>query len=136
MGKLVHEELSYRILGVLFKVHNQLGKGYQEKYYQRAIEKEFQRQGIPFIRELAVPLQYDGEPIGRYFVDFLVDDAVIVEVKVVEQWKPTYIKQVLGYLEATKKPVAILANFAGERLRYKRLVNFTAVKQQLPDLHG
>jgi GxxExxY protein len=64
MGKLVHEELTYQVLGALFKVHNQFGRGYQEKYYQRAIEAEFRRQGIPFVREVVVPLQYEGEPIG------------------------------------------------------------------------
>jgi GxxExxY protein len=70
-----------------------------------------------------------GSRSGRYLVDFLVHGEIIVEIKVADRFRPTYIKQVLGYLEATSKPVAILANFAGERLYYKRLVNFKTLEK-------
>ncbi|MCR4324251.1 MAG: GxxExxY protein [Candidatus Curtissbacteria bacterium] len=71
---LIYPDLSYRIMSVLFKVHNQLGPNFQEKYYQRAIEIEFKAEHISFNRERMVPLKYGGESIGRYFIDFVIGD--------------------------------------------------------------
>lgn len=64
MQKLIYEELTYRIIGILFKVHNKLGPALQEKHYQRAIEKELMMEKIPHKKEFLIPLAYEGEKIG------------------------------------------------------------------------
>jgi len=123
VNDLIYPELSYKLMGVLFKVHNKLGPRRQEKYYQRAIELEFKKQNISFKRENLVRLDYDGENIGRYFIDFVIEEKIALEVKSAEFFKRDFTVQVLGYLDAANLKLGIVANFNGVRLRYKRLVN-------------
>ncbi|MBI3290126.1 GxxExxY protein [Candidatus Microgenomates bacterium] len=85
MAVLIYPELSYKIIGVLFKVHSELGNSYQEKYYQRAVEIELTGQGLSFNKEIAVDLSFADQKIGKYFLDFLIDDKIILELKA----KPT-----------------------------------------------
>lgn len=96
MSKLIYEDLTFRIIGVLFKVHNKLGPALQEKHYQRAIEKEFLKEKILFKREFSVPLEYEGESIGRYALDLVVDEKVVLEVKNLSYFKRKFISQVLS----------------------------------------
>lgn len=123
MGKLIYPELSYRIIGILFEVHTALGNRYQEKYYQRAVEVKLRKEKIPYTREIAVDLMMDGEKIGKYFLDFLIDGKIIVELKA----KPTFTKsdfqQVLAYLKAADLRLGILVNFYGNSLEYRRILN-------------
>jgi len=122
-NNLVYPELSYKLMGVLFKVHNKLGPKRQEKYYQRAIELELKKQGISFKREKLVPLEYDGESMGRYFIDFVIEEKIALEVKSVEFFKRDFTAQVLGYLDVENLKLGIIANFNGNRLCYKRFIN-------------
>jgi GxxExxY protein len=123
IGKIIYPELSYKIVGILFEIHTELGNRYQEKYYQRAVEVKLKKEKIPYIREIAVDLMIDGEKIGKYFLDFLIDGKIIVELKV----KPTLMKndfrQVSAYLKASKLKLGILVNFYGDSLEYKRILN-------------
>ncbi len=101
MSKLLYPELSYEIVGVMFTVYNALGFGYQEKYYKRAIEKEFELARLSYKREGKVLLKYKGHLIGRYFVDFIVEGKIVVEVKVAEDFYKKDVNQLLAYLKAT-----------------------------------
>lgn len=121
--KLVLPKLSYKIMGALFKVHNELGPLMLEKYYQRAVAKELSKNSIKFTKEVPIALNYQGENIGRYFLDFVVEDKVILELKANKFTDPKFFKQVLAYLNTTHLPLAILANFRRKRLEYKRIVN-------------
>lgn len=121
--RLVLPELSYKIMGALFKVHNELGPTLLEKYYQRAIAKELEKQGLKFNREVPIELAYNGESIGRYFLDFLVEDKVVLEIKAQRSYNPKFFKQVLAYLRSTHLPLAIIANFRRPKLEYKRVIN-------------
>ena len=123
MDSLVLPKLSYKIVGTLFKVHNELGPSLLEKHYQRAIEKEFIEQRINFKKEFSVDLKYKSENIGKYFLDFLVEGKVILETKAVKSYNPKFFKQVLSYLKVTKLPLAIMTNFRRERLMYRRVIN-------------
>lgn len=123
MGKIIYPDLSYKLMGVLFKVHRKLGNTYQEKYYQRAIEVELASNSIPFKREFLVRLDYANESIGRYFLDFVVEEKIALEVKTVPFLKQEYLNQVLAYLDVTYLKLGIVANFRTNRLTYKRLVN-------------
>jgi len=120
---IVYPGLSYRLMGVLFKVHNKLGSSYKEKYYQRAIEEELRRQGIPFEREREIKLYYGNKGIGKYYLDFVIDGKIALEIKAVPFFKKDYLDQVLTYLYAANLKLGIVANFRTERLTYRRLIN-------------
>lgn len=120
---VVSPELTYKIIGILFKVHNELGSSMLEKYYQRAVEIELKQEQLPFIKEAPVELSYRGKCIGKYYLDFIIMNKVILELKASKSNDPKFFKQVLSYLHQTHIPLAILANFRRERLEYKRIIN-------------
>lgn len=121
--ELVEPELSYKIVGLLFKVHSALGPGYQEKYYQKAFELELKQNKIPYSKEINFGIEYLGEKLGRYFLDFLIDDKIIVELKAVKFFSKKDIGQVLRYLRHTNIKLGILVNFKKESLEFKRIIN-------------
>ena len=121
--KIVHAELSYEIVGILFEVHNKLGNRYQEKYYQRAVEVKLRGKKIPYAKELVVDLTIDGEKIGKYFLDFLVDNKVVLELKAKPMFTKNDYRQVRAYLESCNLKLGILANFYTGSLEYKRILN-------------
>lgn len=123
MPRILHKELSFKIVGILFSVHTQLGNRYQEKYYQRAVEQALIENKIKFKKELAVDLSYNNKKIGKYLLDFLIEDMVILELKAVPRLLPKDFKQVLGYLKSNNLELGILANFQPESLVYKRILN-------------
>jgi GxxExxY protein len=110
-------------MGVLFKVQNELGPSLLEKYYQRGISKELKRSGLKFKKEVLVEIRYENESIGKYFLDFVIEDLVILEVKAQRYYTPRFFKQTLAYLKQTDLPLAIIVNFRGDKLRYKRVIN-------------
>lgn len=110
-------------MGVLFKVHNELGPSLLEKYYQRAIASELETQKLAFKKEVPIRIEYQGRSIGRYFLDFIVENLVVLEIKAERYYTPKFFKQALAYLEQTNLPLVIIVNFRGDKLRYKRIVN-------------
>lgn len=123
MAKLVYPELSYQIMGILFDVHNRLGGGFEEKYYQRAVEKLLKLNKINFDKELKADISFEGDKIGKYFLDFLVENKIIVELKTVPEILPIHFRQVRSYLKVKKLELGILANFRSKKLIYKRILN-------------
>jgi len=121
--KLIYPELSYQIVGILFKVQNELGNKYQEKYYQRAIEVELRNQNVKYSKEIPIDLKYGEEKIGKYFLDFLIDDKIILETKTIPQLQPRDFKQVLAYLKAKNLKLGIIANFRNDKVIYRRILN-------------
>ncbi|MDP3956577.1 MAG: GxxExxY protein [bacterium] len=121
--KLLYPELSYLLMGILFEVHNKLGTKYQEKHYQRAIEIKLKELSIPYKKEAQVNIKFDGEELGEFFLDFIIDNKIVLEIKKV--WKITQddIKQVLRYLKATQAKLGIIANFRHNRLEFRRVLN-------------
>ena len=123
MGELIYPELSFNIIGIVFKIFNQLGYGYQEKHYQRALASELKKESIDFSREKEVEIKYNGELIGKYYLDFIVDKKIILELKVLPTFKSSNLRQTLEYLNATKLKLAILIYFTPEGVKYRRVVN-------------
>lgn len=123
MGKIIYPELSYQIMGILFKVYNKLGYGYQEKYYHRAIVRELNNLKVDFIREQSTLIIYEDKIIGRYFVDFIIDRKIVLEIKVAREIYQKHLNQVLSYLKAAGLRLGILAAFTRSGIRYRRLVN-------------
>ena len=123
MPKIVQKELSFKIMGILFSVHNQLGNRYQEKYYQRAIEQGLKDNNIKFQKEVSVDLKFNNKKIGKYLLDFFIENVIILEVKAVPNLRPKDFTQVLAYLVANNVELGILANFRTDKLTYKRILN-------------
>lgn len=120
--ELIYPELSYQLMGILFEVHNKLGTKYQEKHYQRAIETKLKLLNIPFEREKKVEIKFEGDDLGEFYIDFVIDNRILLETKVI--WRITIndVKQTLRYLDAAKLKLGIIVNFKHPKLEYKRVV--------------
>ena len=120
---LVYPDLSYKVVGVLFDVYNNLGPGYSEKYYQKAIAEELKRREIRFAREVVFPISYKDIKIGFSQLDFLIDNKLILEIKRGGRFSTSNIEQIFNYLKATNLKLAILANITKEGVVFRRAVN-------------
>lgn len=122
-GIIIEPELSYKIIGLAFEVFNDLGYGMSEKYYQRAIAGLLEESKIPFQKEQYVKLLYRDKPIGSYFLDFVIDKKIVVELKIRPRLGYVHIKQVMGYLKSTGYKLAILIYFTRDGVKYRRIIN-------------
>jgi GxxExxY protein len=120
---LIHPELSYKVVGLLYEVWNELGPGYQEKYYQKATSAAFKDGGLRYQEQKPARLNYKDTRIGIYYMDFLIEDKIILEIKRKEYFSKMNIQQAYGYLRATGLQLAILANFTSKGLQFKRIIN-------------
>lgn len=116
-------ELTDKLIGLAFKVFNELRYGYPEKVYQQALEIELKKERIKFEREKYAKILYDGEVAGRFFLDFLIEDQVAVELKVRRDIYPTDWSQLINYLKAKNLKVGLLLVFTKDKVLIKRLVN-------------
>ena len=115
-------DLSEKILGAAFTVHNTLGVGFLEKVYENALAHELRRAGISIEQQKPVQVRYNGTVVGDYQADLIVDGRILVECKAVSGFDPTHEAQILNYLRATGIRVGLLLNFGRARLQYRRLV--------------
>jgi len=121
---LLHPELSYKIIGNAFDVSNKLGGGHHEKYYQRALAEAFFKNNLKFSQQTYFPLKYNDKIIGKNFVDFIVEDKIVVEIKKGNQFSKRHIDQVLEYLKLSGLKLAILINFGSSGVNFRRIINF------------
>jgi len=120
------DELSKEIIGAAIEVHQVLGPGLLESAYERSLCKEIELCGLHCERQVTVPLDYKGEPIGDgYRLDILVEDLVIVELKAVNTIEAIHQAQLLTYLKLSEKWLGLLLNFNVSLMRdgIKRMVN-------------
>ena len=118
-----HSELTGKVIGCAMAVHSAMGNGFQEVIYQRALEIEMMDQHLSFAREQEMPIYYKGRQIGSRRVDFLVDNAVCVELKATSRLEDIHLAQAINYLEAYDLEVGILINFGARSLEFKRVTN-------------
>ena len=126
MDKINKEEinkLTHKIIGCAMEVHNQMGNGFQEVVYQRALSIELNLNGIEHVRELEMPLTYKGFDVGTRRVDFFVEGKVMVEIKAIEKLEGVHKAQAINYCEAYNIADGLLINFGAERLQYHRVFN-------------
>jgi GxxExxY protein len=105
------DPLTEKIIGCAIEVHRVLGPGLLEASYEAALAIEFETAKLHFQQQLMIPVFYKGRPIGDHRLDFLVEDAVIVELKSVERFDPIFEAQVLAYLRISGKHRGLLLNF-------------------------
>lgn len=121
-SKLLHEKTTSAIIGAAFEVHQQLGYGFLERVYQRALQVELVRRGASAEIEKRIQVQYKGVVVGDYDADLIVDNCVVVEIKVAPQYDKRDEAQLLNELKATGVKVGLLLNFGRAKVEYKRLV--------------
>lgn len=121
--KVIYPELSYRIIGLAMDVHNALGGGFLEKVYENALMVLLRRAGIKAQQQAPIKVYFEGEVVGDYIADILVEDCIILELKAVDKITDVHRAQALNYLKATGLRLVILINFGKQRLESERFVN-------------
>lgn len=115
-------DVTARIIAAAQEVHNHLGPGYEEVFYQRALAKELPVHHLEFAREVWMDVFYKGELLGKKRVDFVVNE-VMVEIKAKAALEPVDHVQTLSYLKTSGYQIGLLLNFGGSKLEIKRLIN-------------
>ncbi|MBI4118787.1 MAG: GxxExxY protein [Parcubacteria group bacterium] len=120
---LVYPELSYKIVGILFDVYNSVGYGQDERTYQRAVATALNDVGLKFKEQVYFPLSYSGKKIGSGYLDFLVEDKIVLEIKKGDRFVKSHIDQVYRYLTGNNLRLGLLAYFAPRNVHFKRILN-------------
>ena len=105
------DELAHAVIGAAIEVHRDLGPGYLESVYENALCVELELRGIPFARQHAVSVDYEGHDVGMGKIDILVDGILVVELKAVEALLPVHVAQVISYLKVVGSKLGLLLNF-------------------------
>jgi GxxExxY protein len=117
-----HKEITEAIIGAAFDVHNELGYGFLHRVYQNALQVELARRNFQTELEKRVNVRYKEVVVGDYDSDIVVNESVIVEIKIAPQYDKRDEAQLLNLLKATGFKVGILINFGRTKVEYKRLV--------------
>lgn len=117
-----HHELTGKIIGCAFEVQNNLGCGFLEKVYQKALLYELQANGLTVETQKSLKIVYKDQNIGTYLADLIVEGKIIVELKTVEFLTKVHMAQTLNYLKASGYEVGLILNFARPKLEYKRVI--------------
>lgn len=119
----LNAEETYKIIGILFEVHRNLGKGFSEIVYKDALEFEFQNAGIPYQREKEYAVKYKNTILKhKFYADFVVFHGIILEIKSTECFTNNDYNQCLNYLKVSGNELALLVNFNSNSLEHKRIV--------------
>jgi len=116
-------DITEKIIGASFRVHNTLGCGFQEVIYQRALELEFKIIPLNYLREFEMPIFYLDQQIGTRRVDFFVENKISVELKALTKLEDVHLAQAINYLEAYNLEIGLLINFGSKRLEFHRFTN-------------
>lgn len=118
---MLHSDVTGKILRAYYTVYNELGFGFLEKNYERAMKIELEKMNVKCASQQSIKVYYKEHQIGNYVADLVVDDKVIVELKAATNLAPGHEVQLLNYLRATKMEVGMLLNF-GTEPQFKRKV--------------
>lgn len=112
-------DLAYQVIGCAYKVHNVLGPGFLEKVYENALKLELHKAGIHVRQQVKLPVFYEGQQVGLYFPDLLIDERLVIEIKAILTLAPAHEKKLIHYLTATGIDNGLLINF-GDSVQIKR----------------
>lgn len=118
---MIHEELTAKILEACFEVSNELGAGFLESVYEKALLIALKDKGLNTKSQYPLNVKFRGVVVGEYFADIMVENTVILELKAVTKLAPEHKAQVINYLKATGVEVGLLINFGNPKLEYRRL---------------
>lgn len=111
MTEYQHSALTEQIIGIFYDVYNALGRGFLEKVYENSLALRLRKEGLTVEQQRPIRVFFDGEVVGEYFADLVVNGAVILELKAVETLNDQHTAQLLNYLKATTCEVGLLLNF-------------------------
>jgi GxxExxY protein len=123
-----YQEITKKIIAASMRVHSELGNGFQEVIYQRALEIEMPFENLSFQREMEMPIYYRDQQIGTRRVDFFVENKIMVELKAIIKLEDVHLAQAMNYLEAYKMEIGLLINFGSKSLEFKRVHNNKLIK--------
>lgn len=118
-GGLIHERLTYSVIGAFMKVHDELGFGFLEHVYASALELELSGRNHRVAREFGVAIRYSGVEIAHQRLDMVVDDKLVVEIKAMEKLHKDATRQLFNYLRASSLEVGLLLHFGREAHFYR-----------------
>jgi GxxExxY protein len=122
IGKgLLHEELTGKVLGACFEVARELGAGFLESVYEKALMIALREKGLRVEAQVPLTVKFRSVVVGEFFADILVESKLVVELKAVSALRPEHQAQVINYLKATGIEVGLLVNFGNPKLEYRRL---------------
>jgi GxxExxY protein len=117
-----HKELTEQIIGCAYRVYNKMGFGFAESVYEKCLLIEMERSGLKAESQKAIAVQYEGELVGQFIADVLVEDTIILELKSIRELATAHEVQLVNYLTATGKPVGLLINFGETGVEVRRKV--------------
>jgi len=118
---MLYEEITEKILGAAFEVAHELGSGFLESVYEKALFIAIKAKGLKVQEQQPIKVIFRGQNVGEFFADLLIEDKVIVELKAIKALAPEHQAQVINYLKATDIEVGLLVNFGQPKLEYRRL---------------
>ena len=123
MSNIIYKSESYKLMGIMFDIHSNLGKGFSEIVYKDAIEYELEKSLIFFEREKEYNVKYKDVFLKhKFYADFVLFDKIILEVKCCNSISDSHIAQAMNYLKVSNNKLAIIVNFNNNSLEYKRIV--------------
>jgi GxxExxY protein len=117
-----HKELTEKIIGCAYRVYNKMGFGFLESVYEKCLMIELKKEGLIVESQVPIKVMYDGEIVGEFIADILVEDTVILELKSVKHIVRAHEIQVVNYLTATQKEIGLILNFSETKVEVKRKV--------------
>lgn len=117
-----YEELTEKIIGCAYRVYNKMGFGFLESVYEKCLLIELKKEKLKVEPQKDIIVNYEGEVVGEFKADILVEDTIIIELKSVKQISPAHEVQLVNYLVATGKPVGLILNFSEQKVEVKRKV--------------
>jgi GxxExxY protein len=120
--RIVYRDLSFKIIGCAIEVHKALGPGFPESVYERALAIELKKQGLAYERQKRFTVSYEGESVGDFRADFVIENKGILELKAVSEIPAVFVRQLHSYLQVGRLRLGILINFGREKLESKRIV--------------
>jgi len=123
-----YDDLTYRIIGLAMEAHRELGPGFPEEVYKRAMMVAMNTAGLAYNRELKIEVEFREETVGDFKLDFVVERQIVVEFKAVDALHPAHVQQVISYLAASGLDVGLLINLGTTSLQHRRIFPPKAVQ--------
>jgi len=116
-------DLTHRVIGCAYRVSNTLGAGFLEKVYENALAIELRKAGLRVEQQKPLPVRYDGQIVGDYVADLLVEGALLIELKAVKALDEVHVAQCINYLKAADLKLCLLVNFGSPKVEIRRIRN-------------
>jgi len=120
--EIIYKDLSYKVMGAIFEVHGQLGPGFAENVYERALIEEFKKRHLSVSNQKLLKVYFKEKVVGIHKLDFVIEDKIVLEIKAQADLLPIHAAQIKSYLKSGSYKLGILANFGKEKVEFKRIL--------------